>query len=725
MKHGIAIETPVRRDAVRRVVLGLGVSALALVVAAGPGALAQETAGGEIQLRPVTVEGEGAQGEPTAFSPVEGYVARRSAGGLKTDTPIAETPQSISVVTPEQMRDQGAQTIQDALRYTSGVRSEAYGLDSRGDWSLVRGVAPVTFQDGLQQTFGSYSNSRPDPYTLERIEVVKGPSSVLYGQGSIGGLLNLQSKRPQEETQREIQVQYGSFDRKQVGIDLTGAVSEDKSVLYRVVAVGRDSDTQVNHVEDNRVVFMPSLTFRPTEDLEWTLTGTYQSDRTGSTTQFLPHAGTVFAAPGGLPKIPIDVFMSEPGFDEYNTDQKSVTSMLSYDINDTWTVRQNMRYSNSQVSYQTIYPAFPPVLQRNGDINRVYWVAKPELNYFVADTHAQADFDTGALSHTFLGGVDYQNSRTTRKWAFGAAGVLNLYNPVYGGFTPPPATALIDDPKNTVTQVGLYAQDQISWESWMLTLGLRHDTAENDTAGTPVQTDRALTKRAALMYTFDNGVAPYVSYSESFNPVVGLNLFGQPYEPLRGEQIEVGVKYQPPGTNSLITAAVYDLREENRRMPDPANPLNQIQAGEAQVRGAELEAKVEVTPTWNLIGTYSFTDSEVLKGAPANEGKRIASVPEHMASLWSQHELTIAGIKGFQIGGGVRYVGPSWDGTDTIETPSSTLLDAMVGYADGPWNVAVTGTNLTDEVYYTTCLTRGDCFVGNSRTFMATVSHKF
>lgn len=707
-----------------RKTLAVGVSALALTVAAGQHGFAQEAASGEIQLQPVTVEGETTQGEPTAWSPVEGYVARRSAAGTKTDTPIAETPQSISVITPQQMQDQGAQTIQDALRYTAGVRSETYGLDSRGDWSLVRGVAPVVFQDGTQQTFGSYSNSRPDPFTLERVEVIKGPASVLYGQGSIGGIVALQSKRPQEETRREVQVQYGSFDRKQVGVDVTGAVTDDKSVLYRMVAVGRDSDTQVNYVEDDRVVFMPSLTFRPNDDLEWTVLATYQSDRTGSTTQFLPHAGTVYAAPGGLPKIPTDVFMSEPGFDEYNTDQKSFTSMLSYDIDDTWTVNQNLRYSNSTVSYQTIYPAFPPTLTAAGNINRVYWIAKPELNYFVADTNAKADFTTGALSHTFLGGVDYQTARTTRKWAFGAAGVLNLYNPVYGTFVPP-GGPLTDDPKNTVTQVGLYAQDQITWDNWHLTLGLRHDQAENDTAGTPVQTDRALTKRVALMYTFDNGLAPYASYSESFNPIIGLNAFGQAYKPLRGEQYELGVKYQPPGSNTLVTAAVYDLREENRRMPDPANPLNQIQAGEAQVRGLELEGRVEVDEGWNLIGSYSFTDSEVLRGSAANQGKRIASVPEHMASLWTQHDLTIAGISGFRIGGGVRYVGASWDGTDTIETPSTTLFDAMVGYEDGPWTVSVNGTNLTDEVYYTTCLTRGDCFVGNRRTFMATVSRTF
>lgn len=687
--------------------------------------LIERPAAGVMQLDPVTIQGQAAAGEPTAWSPVEGYVARRSATATKTDTPLAETPQAVSVITPQQMQDQGAQTIQDALRYTAGVRSETFGLDSRGDWSLVRGVSPVVHQDGTRQTFGFYSNARPDPFALERIEVVKGPSSVLYGQGSVGGIVSLQSKRPLDETRREVQVQYGSFDRKQVGVDLTGPVTEDKSVLYRVVAVGRDSDTQVNQVEDDRLLLMPSVTFRPTEGLDWTLLATWQRDRTGSTTQFLPHAGTVYAAPGGLPKIPTDVFMSEPGFDAYDTDQKSITSLLSYDVNDTWTVRQNMRYSNSEVSYQTIYPAFPPVMQANGDIDRVYWVANPELNYLTVDTHAQANFTTGPLSHVFLGGVDYQNARTTRTWAFGAAGILNLYNPSYGGFTPPSAAAFSSDPKNTVTQVGVYAQDQVTFDNWTAVFGLRHDRAENATEGQDTQKDTAWTKRLALMYSFDNGISPYVSYGESFEPIIGLNAFGQTYDPLKGEQFEVGVKYQPPGSNSIITAAAYDLREKNRQMPDPVNPRNQIQAGEAQVRGVELEGLVEVTPDWNVIATYSFTETEVLKGAVANQGKRIASVPEHMASLWTQHDVTLGGIDGFSVGGGVRFVGASWDGTDTIKTPGTTLFDAKLGYGEGPWEVSLNGTNLTDEVYYTTCLTRGDCFVGNRRTFMATVSHKF
>ncbi|ANQ86161.1 putative TonB-dependent receptor [Azoarcus olearius] len=693
----------------------------ALILAAlAPGlAHAQQTTP---TLPAVTVT-EGTPGE-TATGPVQGYVARRSATATKTDTALADTPQSVSVITAERMRDQGAQTVQDALRYTAGMRGETYGLDSRGDWSTVRGSDPVVFLDGMQQTFGYYASARPDPFSLERIEVLKGPASVLYGQGTVGGIVNLVSKRPQEEQQGELQLQYGSFDRKQLAVDVTGPLNEDRTLLYRVVAIGRDSDTQVKKVEDDRYVLAPSLTWRPDSTLEWTVLANVQKDETGSTTQFLPHAGTVLPAPGGLGRIPVDVFMSEPGFDEYNTEQKSLTSLFTYRPNDTWTFRQNLRYSESEVSYQTIYPAFPPVLQPDGDIDRVYWVAKPELKYWTVDNQLQANLQHGRLRQTVLAGLDYQYALTKRRWAYGAAGTLNLYNPVYGNFTPPGAGDFYDDPDNTVRQTGVYVQDQLTWdERWIAVIGLRHDRAVNETEGGETQKDSAVTKRLALMYKADGGFSPYVSYTESFKPEIGLDGYGKAFKPLRGKQYELGVKYEPAGGAGLVSAAVYDLREQNRKSPDPINPLNQLQSGETRVRGLELEAQLRITRDWDLIGTYSYTDSEVLEGT--NEGKRLPSVPEQMASLWSQHRFSIAGFSGFRAGFGIRYIGDSRDGTDSLTTPGYTLYDAMLGYDVGRWSLALNVNNIGDKTYYTTCLSRGDCFVGTRRTVLATASYRF
>ncbi len=673
----------------------------------------------ELEAQQITAPRETERGN----GPVEGYVAKRSVSATKTDTPIIETPQSISVITADRIRDQGSLTIQDSLRYVAGMRGEAYGFDSRGDFALIRGVAPTLFLDGLQQSVGFYTNSRTDPFTLERVEVIKGPSSMLYGQSSVGGLLNFVSKRPQAEQKSELQLQYGSFDRKQIAFDSTGPLDDDGTLLYRVVAVQRDSQTQVDHTKDNRLVFMPSLTWRPSEQFEWTLMANVQKDDGGTTSGFLPHRGTVLSAPYG--EIGSERFVSEPGFDEYDTEQKALTSQMAWRLDDVWTLRQNLRWQKSKVSYQSIYGSPMRLGTDDRTVNRVYYISKPEVTIWSADHQAESRFDTGPLQHTALVGVDYRHAVTDSRTARGTATPLDLYDPVYGTFDPSGIT-LSDVPQQRVAQQGLYVQDQIRLDKWLATLGLRKDWADTRVEQGTRQKDDAVTGRVGLTYLFDNGVAPYLSYSESFTPIIGLDtVTQQSYKPLEGEQWELGVKYQPAGSNTLLTAAVFDLREKNRQMPNPANPLSTIQAGEARVKGLELEGLVEMNRSWDLIGTYTYLDSEVVKGPVAQQGKRIASVPEHMASLWSQHRFSIAGIPGFSAGAGVRYVGASWDGTDSLKTPSTTLFDAMLGYAYQDWSLTLNATNLEDETYYTTCLSRGDCFTGNRRTLTATASYSF
>lgn len=694
----------------RPVVLGLPVLVVCFAVQA------QEAI--ELEAQEVTAPREAERGD----GPVAGYVAKRSLGATKTDTLIVETPQSITVVTSELIRDQGSLTVQDSLRYVAGVRGEAYGFDSRGDSLLIRGASPTVFIDGLQKGVGYYNNTRTDPYTLERIEVIKGPSSMLYGQSSVGGLLNLVSKRPQGERKNELELQYGSFERKQVAFDSTGPLDDESTLLYRVVAIQRDSDTQVDHTKDNRLLFMPSLTWRPNEQFEWTLLANVQKDDGGTTSAFLPHRGTVLGAPFG--EIGSDRFVSEPGFDEYDAEQKAITSLMSWRLDETWTLRQNLRWQKSKVSYQTMY-GWPPVLGADDrTVNRVYSVSKPEVTIWTADHQAESRFDTGALQHTLLLGVDYQHSVTDARSAFGLATPLDYYAPVYGTFDPS-VVSLSDDPQQRVSQKGLYVQDQIRYQNWLMTLGLRKDWADTRVEAGTRQEDDAVTTRLGLIYLFENGLAPYISYSESFSPIIGLNPETlQSYKPLEGEQWEIGVKYQPPGSNTLLTAAVFDLREKNRQIVG-SSPRGGAQAGETQAKGLELEGLVEVTPEWNLIASYTYLDSEVLEGEVEQQGARIESVPEHMASLWTQHRFSIAGIPGFRAGAGVRYVGASWDGIDSLKTPSTTLFDAMLGYAYEDWEFTLNATNLEDETYYTTCLSRGDCFIGNRRTVVATASYNF
>ncbi|KPP98052.1 MAG: TonB-dependent ferric hydroxyamate receptor FhuA [Marinobacter sp. HL-58] len=657
--------------------------------------------------------------------PVDGYRAETAVSATKTTTPIAETPQAISVVTKEQMSDQGVTSVQEALRYSAGVGAEQFGMDSRGDWQSVRGGDPVIFLDSLQKTFGNYQSPRTEPYTLERIEIVRGPSSVLYGQGNVGGIINLATKRPLDQQQSELNLQLGNNERKQAAIDTTGPLNADGTLLYRLVALGRDSDTQVKQVEDNRVVIAPSITWRPTDSTEWTLMALHQEDRTGSTTQFLPHAGTVTPAPDGLPDIPVDVFVSEPDFDRYDTKENSVTSLFSHRVNDVWTLRQNLRYSESEVTYQTIYPMFPPTLQSNGDISRLAYARNPNLDTLTMDNQAEAVFGSDNVNHTVIAGVDYQRAESDGRTAYVAdIGDLNLYDPVYGNYSRVTEADFSDIAENTVRQTGVYLQDQITIDDrWIAVLGLRYDNARNKTEGSESFEDNEVTTRAGLMYKTGFGLSPYIGYSESFQPITSVDAFNKPFEPLKGEQVELGAKYQPPGSNSFFTATAYDLREKNRRAPDPAMPNNQIQNGETRARGVELEALVEMNPQWDLIASYAYTDTEVLEGT--NEGARLASVPEQLASVWSQHDFAIAGIPGFRAGAGVRYVGDSWDGTDQLKTPSVTLFDAMVGYSRGNWDLSLNVNNIEDETYFSSCLARGDCFVGTKRTVVGSVNYSF
>lgn len=672
-----------------------------------------------VELKPQYVEAERERGD----GPVDGYVAERSVTATKTDTPLLETPQSISVISAERLRDQGVLSVQESLRYVAGVSSDTYGLDSRGDSAMVRGASPLQVLNGLQHSFGYYNNTRVDPFTLERIEVLRGPSSMLYGQSPVGGLINLVSKRPREEQSTELQVQYGSFDRKQIAVDSTGPLNQDRTLLYRVVAIQRDSDTQVDHVKDNRLLLMPSLTWRPNEDFEWTLLANAQKDDSGTNSSFLPHRGTVYSAPYG--RYSTGLFVSEPGFDEYDSEQLALSSLASWRLNDDWTLRQNLRWQRSEVSYQTMY-GWPPVLGAdNRTVNRVYSISKPEVDVWVADHNLTGRFDTGALQHQVLVGLDYQHAEAEDRGAFGLATPLDYYTPVYGSFDPS-GIVLTDRPGQRTQQRGLYLQDQIRLGNWLATLGLRKDWADNKVEGRAGQKDDALTGRYALTYLFDNGVAPYLSYSESFQPSIGVNQFTrEAYKPLEGEQWELGVKYQPKDSRSLYTAAIFDLREQNRQMPDPNNPLNTLQNGETRTRGLELEALVEVSNDWDLVASYTRLDTEVLKGAPAQQGARLASVPEQIVSLWSTYRFSLAGMPGFKVGAGARYVGATWDGVDVLKTPSTTLYDAMLGYDSGQWGVALNASNLTDESYYTTCLARGDCFTGNRRSVVGTVSYRF
>jgi iron complex outermembrane recepter protein len=685
----------------------------------------------------------------TAAGPVNGYLAEQSATGTKTDTPLREIPQSISVVGAEQIRDQGAQTVQDTLRYVPGVVADAYGLDSRTDTVIVRGTEATEYLDGLRRTFNYYSyNYRIDPYFLERLEILRGPASVLYGQAAVGGILNSVSKRPQERESREVTVEYGTHDFKQVKTDMTGKLTEDGKWLYRIVALGRDADTQVDYVEDDRLALAPSITYRPQVGTSLTLMGHFQKDHTGSTSQFLPHLGTIFPTKNGF--IPRDRFVGEPG-DRYDTEVASGTLLFEHKINETFKLSHNMRYADIHNDYQSSYAGFfttghpyvsgfdfstpvptpiPDPTERT--MARIKWASITDTQIFNSDTNLEAKFDTGPLRHRVLGGVDHASFRAKQR----SGSALNLtlfdvFDPVYGQPESLLGTDCQGQPiaglqlcrsDQEVSQTGLYLQDQIRLGRWIAVIGARHDWIENST-DSATQKDQASTYRAGLMYELPSGLTPYVSYAQSFVPVVGLTFDGKPFDPQKGEMVEVGFKYQFPGANFVINSAVYDIKESNRLAGDPGNPGFSVQTGAVAIRGFEIEALGKVTQNLRLIASYSYTDAEYAGGD--QKGFRVESVPRHLAALWSIYTFNEGPLNGFSIGAGVRYIGSSWDGKDSLETPAVTLFDGMIAYNTKDWRWSLNVYNIEDERYFSTCLFRGDCWFGQGRTITTAFTYRF
>ncbi|MET4729211.1 iron complex outermembrane receptor protein [Lysobacter enzymogenes] len=647
----------------------------------------------------------------------DGYKAATAVTATKTETPISETPQAITVVTRERMTDQGALSVQEALGYAAGVRSDAYGLDSRGDWTLIRGSSPTEYLDGLRSSFNYYTSSmRTDPYMLERIEVLRGPSSMLFGQGSTAGVINLVSKRPQAQAQREIGVQLGSFERRQVNADFTGPLTADGTWLYRIVGVYRDSETQVDQVDDDRRLIAPSLTWKPSEDTSLTFQLRWQRDRTGSTAQFFGWSGLLAPNPNG--RVPIDRYIGNPG-DHYDTDRTTAGWQFEHRFNENWSVRQSFRAARNKVDYVSVYgnpfasPLAPFVDPQQRLLPREGWFAKTEVRMQNIDQHVEGRFKTGAVEHQMLAGLDAARFKQDEAQMFDTVAPIDIFDPVYVPYMQPPLPAPV---KSSQRQLGVYLQDQMKvGEHWIVVAGLRHDRVKNGIVGQRDEDSSATTKRLGVMFHDWAGWSPYLSYSESFTPLAGSNaITGARYTPQEGEQIEAGVKFEPAGRDLSFTAATYELREKNRLIADPRNPNTNIQAGKTKVSGLELEVTGRLTDSFDITAHYNYLDND----------KQLEATPRHQAAVWGKQRFSLGGREGFAAGLGLRYMS-AFDSPPAPTTPSVTLADALVSYETGAWRWALNVNNLTDKRYFSICMGRGDCWFGARRNVGLSATFSF
>ncbi|NTZ63661.1 TonB-dependent siderophore receptor [Agrobacterium tumefaciens] len=694
-------------------------------------------------LEPIVVQGENARG------PVEGFVATQSATATKTGTSLKDTPQAVNVVTKDQIAAQGSTTLTQALRYTPGVISQ-YGDDSRYDWFTIRGFRPSRYLDGLRLPFGSrgYAQPRVEPFSLERAEVLKGPASVLYGQGDPGGLINMVSKRPSATALNEVEMQFGTDKRIQTAFDLGGGAGDDDSFLYRIVGVGRLTDTQYDYVREKKGYIAPSFTFKPDEGTSLTVYGSYQhiDSPGGGGAPALPANGTLYTRM--YPELPRSAFPGEPGYDRYKSDQASVGYEFEHEVDDTWTIRQNLRYSYIGTDTQRVQPYCPAACNPTA-FYRYAWAFPESARAVTVDNQAIGNFQTGDVAHTALFGLDYsyESSRYEESALSPIFTPFNGLDPVYGAtaITRPPIATRIDQDRS---QIGLYAQDQMEWNNFVFSLGGRYDWANTDTrtrtsvADNQVdQRDGKFTWRAGLVYNFDNGLSPYAGYSTSFNPASGTDRLGNAFEPTTGEQFEVGVKYQPNGSNSFVTLSAYHLTQDNVLSPDttPGFTNYSVQTGQVRMRGVELEGKAEITDAFSVLASYAYTDSEITRANPnaagiSNEGNRFAFVPRQQASLWLDYTLQTSTIwNGLSFGGGARYTGQTFgDNANKFDIPSYTVFDAAVRYDFGKADPKLEGlkasldvSNIFDRKYVSTCIAATGCYWGEGRTVYATLKYSW
>lgn len=660
--------------------------------------------------------------------------SQMQSGATKIATPDIETPQSVSIITREQFEEQGAISVRQAVSYTPGVYSNQIGASSRFDYIVLRGFSDGSldnvYLDGLKMMgdTNSHSSLVVDPWFLENIEVVRGPASVLYGRSSPGGIVALTSRKPSFDPGGEIKLFAGNNNQRGAAFDVTGALDDNDRVAARLSGMTRYADSQFDTLKEQRYAIMPSLTWRITDQTRLDLMAYLHRDPEGGSHSGLPYEGTVVPHYGK--KIANTFFEGEDDYDKYDRRENMVGYNFEHMFDNGWSVRQKLRYLHTKVELNQVYAAG---WLNESELNRGYSGSDEKMNAITLDNQLDGSVDTWAVNHRLLLGIDYQDRSNNTTGYYGAFPAIDAFNPVYGA--KPDYITMYSREKHKLRQTGYYLQDQMSWERWRFTLGGRYDQVSVSNIDKLNQTRSDLDKnnfstRAALLYLFDNGFAPYISYSTAFTPTSFADENGNVLDPMKGKQWEAGLKYEPEGMNSQFSASVFRINQTNiATKEEPTDPYRSI--GEIESKGVELEAISQLTDSFRLQAAYTYTDIRYKKSSPEEQGKRAVYAPRNQASAWLSYDVKSGPLDGLTLGSGVRYVnGITSDRLNTHTLPSYTLVDMAIGYDLS--KVGIKGlsaqlnvNNLTDKSYIAACNSLSYCYFGAERSIVGSVSWKF
>lgn len=673
---------------------------------------------------------------------IDGYFAYGTSAGTKMATPILELPRSVSTITAQEMADRDVQSTREALQYTAGVNTYYLEGQFTREYGLIRGFQGLQFLDGLRLNVNNYGIER---YGLERIDVLKGPAATLYGQGSPGGLWDMTSKRPTDTAFAEALVRLGSYSALQGAFDVGGPVNADKSMLYRFVGVGKLGDGQIDFTRNERAYLAPSFTWRPNEDTSFTILASWQYDPNLTVLQPLPFRGTVLPGPTGQ-FIPRSLFVGEPGYHDTSLEQFRIAYELKHRLNDVFAVEQRLAYQNIDIKLHEVQSRATP---NTTTTSRLVVDQAFQIDMYQVDNRLAADFDMGPLRHHAIFGIDYSATPSYQGTGQNAASpyTLNLYNPVYG--QPLPASnPLTSNRYQDWRQAGFYAQDRVELGRLSVLFGARWDdvvqgqktrvlnlnTGALSNPAWSIQPDQAATYNAGAIYNFENGIAPYASYSQTFTPITGTDFFGRGFVPVTGDQKEVGVKYIPPGVPLLMTVAAFDIVQYNVQTADLAHPGFAVQTSSVQSRGAEFELKTTHLYGFNVSAAYTYLDAKVIATNTAGGiGKHPVATPMNQASLWTTYRFASGALDGLTIGGGVRFVGDqAGDALNTFAVPSFTLFDLMARYQLGAvipalanWDIGLNAKNVADTRYVGSCNDSLNCYYGPGRNISGVLRGRF